>query len=91
MLQVKDLYPLVAGRSAQDFLGEVGPFFLIQRPPAPVLASVAMTLGAGRTVGAAHRSRLGDEILAMLVGFKNLQVVNLPPRLHQRFNTPEGA
>lgn len=79
MRQVKDLYPLVAGRTARDFLAEVGPFFLIQQPPAPVLANVAMTLGAGRTVGAVHRSRLGDEILAMLEGFKNLRVVNLPP------------
>jgi len=78
VLQVKDLYPLAAERSLRQFEEKIGPFVLIQRPPAPVLAKVANQLGQGRTVGAVHRSRLGNEILAMLVGFKFLQVASLP-------------
>src|SRR4051812_31432731 len=78
-MQVKDIYPLAADRSLVEFEQQVGPFVLIQRPPEPVLAKVATQLGYGRTVGAVHRSRLGNEILAMLVGFKYLQVASLPP------------
>jgi len=78
VLQIKDLYLLAIERTLRQFEAKIGPFVLIQRPPAPVLAKVAHQLGQGRTVGAVHRSRLGDEILAMLVGFKFLQVASLP-------------
>ena len=78
-MQVKDLYPLAADYQIGEFEQKMGPFVLIQRPPAPVLAKVATQLGYGRTVGAVHRSRLGNEILAMLVGFKYLRVASLPP------------
>jgi len=76
-VQVKDLYPLAIEGNAANFERRMGPFVLIQRPPAPVLAAVAAQLGSGRTVGAAHLSRLGNDILAMLVGFKFLNVSTL--------------
>lgn len=82
VFQVKDLYPLAANNSVEQFIRRMGPFVLIQRPPAPVLAAVANQLGQGRTLGAVHRSRLANEMLAMLVGFKFLQVANLPPLEH---------
>lgn len=59
----------------QALRAEIGPFTLIQRPPDPVLAKVAMELASARTVVMAHRSRLAEQLLTMLKGFDDLLVV----------------
>ncbi|MFN0063804.1 MAG: FHA domain-containing protein [Myxococcaceae bacterium] len=74
MLRVTDLRAL-SHFSAQALVDEIGPFALIQRPPDPVLARVAMEMSAVRTVAMAHRSRLAEQILTMLRGFDDLLVV----------------
>jgi hypothetical protein len=74
MLRVSDLRAL-ASFSVQALRVEIGPFALIQRPPDPVLAKVAMELTSARTVVMAHRSRLAEQIMTMLQGFDDLMVV----------------
>lgn len=79
MHQVKELRTWAQTLGRSEFLRQIGPFVLIQRPAAPVLQQVALQLGASRTLGMAHRSRLTDEILAMIRGFDSLVVAGLPP------------
>src|SRR5262249_47347280 len=74
VLRVSDLRAL-SSFSVQALRGEIGPFTLIQRPPDPVLAKVAVELASARTVVMAHRSRLAEQILTMLRGFDDLLVV----------------
>ena len=78
MLRVRELRAL-SSFSVHALRAEIGPFALIQRPPAPVLAQVAMRMSSARTVVMAHRSRLAEQILTMLQGFDDLLVVT--PRL----------
>jgi hypothetical protein len=64
----------------RTFQSEHGPVALIQQPPAPVFQQVAQQMGGARTVFMAHRSRLGERLMAMLQGFEHLQVLFLKPK-----------
>ena len=74
MLTVRDLHAIGTSRSPEDFEHEVGPFVLIQKPPDPIFARVAMTLRASSTIPMAHRNRLADQLLTMLRGFEKMWV-----------------
>lgn len=76
---MKELRGLASSLDDSGFQGQLGPFVLVQKPPTPVLAAVAMRMGAGRTVAMAHRRRLVEELVAMLHGFDDLLVATLPP------------
>ncbi len=78
MLRVRDLAELASRTTPDEFADELGPFLLIERPPQSVFANVATALVASRTVGMAMRSRMADEILAMVLRFSGLRVQPLP-------------
>ncbi len=77
MLRVSDLLVL-APFSLEAFRLEVGPCVLVQRPPEPVLAQVALQVGAARTVTMSKKNRLADEIVAMVKRFDHLLVYRWP-------------
>jgi hypothetical protein len=78
VLAIHELRKMVAHLSLEQFSQQVGPFALIQRPPDPVLAQLAMKIGARTSVR--RRSTGGDDItLAMVLDFEELVVATLPP------------
>jgi len=64
--------------SRPDFVRQLGPFTLVQRPPDPIMAQLTLHLGTSRTVGMATRNRLIDEILALVQDFDHLEVIPIP-------------
>ncbi len=73
MTQVRDL----SSDSVEALKARLGPYGLVQRPAQRVYLELAKLLGHGETVGMAHEARLGEEILAMLQEFENLNVFSL--------------
>lgn len=78
MMHVRELRSWAAKMQRDEFVRQLGPFTLVQRPPDPVLAQVAMQVNAARTVQMSTRNRLVDEILAMVQGFDGLIVLPIP-------------
>ena len=78
MLSVKEIRALARAMSRVQFCQQMGPFALVQRPPAPVLAEQAMRMGASRTVHA-HRAATDHSALSLLLEFEHLSVATLPP------------
>lgn len=78
MMRVRELRSWASKMQREEFARQLGPFTLVQRPPDPVLAQVAMQLNASRTVAMSTRNRLVDEILAMVQGFDGLVVFPIP-------------
>lgn len=76
--RVRELGEL-AKLSTGDFEDAVGPFVLVQRPPDPVLAKIAKSIGGARTVGMAHRSRMAEQVMSMSENFERLQVITPKP------------
>ncbi len=77
-MRVSDLSDLAFRTTPDEFADQLGPFLLIERPPKSVFANVALAISSGRTVGMAIRSRMTDEILAMVMRFNGLRVQQLP-------------
>ncbi|NBD09087.1 MULTISPECIES: FHA domain-containing protein [Corallococcus] len=78
MVSVKQLRPF-AGASLEAFRAASGSVALIQQPVEAVFRDVAPAMIGARTVGMAHRSRMGERLLAMLRDFDNLEVHFLQP------------
>jgi hypothetical protein len=74
VLTVRDLHTLALSSEPTAFERQLGPFVLIQKPPDPIFARIAMTLRASSTVPMAHRSRLTDQLATMLQGFEQMWV-----------------
>ncbi len=79
MLLVNEVRVLARTLDEAGFRNQVGPFALIQRPPEPLLARAAMALAAGQTVAMAKRSKLAEDLIAMVTAFDDLLVASLPP------------
>ncbi|WP_375761083.1 FHA domain-containing protein [Corallococcus exercitus] len=78
MVSVKQLRPF-AGASLESFRSASGSVALIQQPVESAFLAVAPAMVGMRTVGMAHRSRMGERLLAMLRDFDNLEVHFLQP------------
>ncbi|NOK37481.1 FHA domain-containing protein [Corallococcus exercitus] len=78
MVSVKQLRPF-AGASLESFRAASGSVALIQQPVESAFKSVVPAMVGMRTVGMAHRSRMGERLLAMLRDFDNLEVHFLQP------------
>lgn len=78
MLTIQELRALAGRLSLQDFVRQMGPFGLIQRPPQPVLAQHAMALASQKTTQA-QRAGAGDAGLSLILQFDDLAVATLPP------------
>src|SRR4051812_29334672 len=75
---IRNLRRWAQATAAPAFVRQVGPFVLIQRPPQPMLVQLAQAMGGARTVGMAHRTRLAEEIVTMMLGFDHLVVTTMP-------------
>jgi hypothetical protein len=73
MVSVNQLRPF-AEASLEAFRAASGAVALIQQPVESTFRDVAPVLMGARTVGMAHRSRMGERLLAMLRDFDNLEV-----------------
>lgn len=78
MHRVRELRAWSSKMSRPEFIGQLGPFTLVQRPADPIMAQLTMHLGTSRTVGMATRNRLIDEILALVQDFDGLEVIPIP-------------
>ncbi|MBN8226416.1 FHA domain-containing protein [Corallococcus macrosporus] len=78
MVSVKQLRPF-AGASLESFRSASGSVALIQQPVEAAFKAVIPAMVGMRTVGMAHRSRMGERLLAMLRDFDNLEVHFLQP------------
>jgi hypothetical protein len=74
VLTVRHLHALALTHTAEAFEKELGPFVLVQRPPDPIFAQVAMTLRASSTIPMAHRRRLTEQIVTMVQAFEQMWV-----------------
>lgn len=79
MLLVREVRALAGNLSDDEFRRQIGPFVLIRPPPDPVVARVALRLGAQRT--RLSRSSGDSKILMaeLLQQFDDLAVATLPP------------
>ncbi|RKH09249.1 FHA domain-containing protein [Corallococcus sp. CA053C] len=78
MVSVNQLRPF-AGASLESFRAASGSVALIQQPVEAFFRDLAPALIGARTVGMAHRSRMGERLLTMLRDFDNLEVHFLQP------------
>jgi hypothetical protein len=77
MLSVKELHRIARTMQGPEFVRQLGPFALVQRPPDAVTKARSLQLGAKRTV-AVKVSEHPDEI-SLLFEFDELMVATLPP------------
>ncbi|WP_194869486.1 FHA domain-containing protein [Myxococcus sp. AB025B] len=61
------------------FCKQVGPFVLVQKPPSPVMAQLALKMGAARTTMARDIPSLERQQVALWLHFDALTVATLPP------------
>ncbi|MBK7860757.1 MAG: FHA domain-containing protein [Archangiaceae bacterium] len=77
MLSVKELHRIAKTMKAPEFVRQLGPFALVQRPPDSQTQQKALQLGAKRTA-VVRRDDPKDE-LSLLFEFDDLLVATLPP------------
>jgi len=75
MLTVKEIRTLAGSLSEEQFREQMGPFALIQRPPAGAGKERTATL----TTGKAHPENMSQKMLSLLFEFEDLVVAILPP------------
>src|SRR4051812_43910422 len=76
MLSVKELHRIARTMKAPEFVRQLGPFALVQRPPDAVTQQRSLQLGAKRTV-AIVRGETHDE-MSLLFEFDDLLIATLP-------------
>lgn len=79
MLLVREVRNLAGNLTTEDFRRQVGPFVLVRRPPDPVVAKMAMRLGAQRTRVARTSAESKIMVAELLQQFDDLGVATLPP------------
>lgn len=79
MMTVQELRGLSRSLSEAVFCRQVGPFLLVQKPPSPVMAQLALKMGAGRTTMARDIPSLERQQVALWLHFDALTVATLPP------------
>jgi hypothetical protein len=78
MMTVRELRTLSRRLSEPLFCRQLGPFVLVQRPPNPVMAQLALKMGAARTTVARDIPSLEQQV-ALWLHFDALTVATLPP------------
>jgi predicted component of type VI protein secretion system len=81
-VRVKELRSLAANWSEKEFVHQLGPFVLIQRPPREVLAQKAMEI-AQKVTSPSKRDREQESALAIIHQFHDLMVASLPPMMEK--------
>ncbi len=79
MMTVQELRTLSRRLTEPFFCKQVGPFVLVQRPPSPVMAQLALKMGAARTTMARDIPSLERQQVALWLHFDTLAVATLPP------------
>lgn len=82
MLSIREVRALAAAVDEDDFVRELGPFTLIQKPAALPQGSGTMVMGLplnARATQIARPDKLTADVLTMLFQFDDLIVANLPP------------
>lgn len=77
-MRVKELRSLAANWGEKEFVHQLGPFVLIQRPPREVVAAKTAEL-ATRVTSPSKRDREQESALAIIHEFHDLMVASLPP------------
>ncbi|MBU8898211.1 FHA domain-containing protein [Corallococcus sp. H22C18031201] len=79
MMTVQELRALSRQLTEVFFCRQVGPFVLVQKPPSPVMAQLALRMGAAQTTMAKDIPSLERQQVALWLHFDSLRVVTLPP------------
>ncbi|MCE9667282.1 FHA domain-containing protein [Myxococcus stipitatus] len=79
MMTVQELRALSKRLTEPFFCKQVGPFVLVQKPPSPVMAQLALKMGAARTTMARDIPSLERQQVALWLHFDALTVAMLPP------------
>lgn len=79
MMTVQELRALSRRLTEAFFCRQVGPFVLVQKPPSPVMAQLALKMGAARTTMARDIPSLERQQVALWLHFDALTVATLPP------------
>ena len=77
MLSVKELHRIASTMKGPEFVRQLGPFALVQKPPDAITRQKSLQLGARRTI-AMKREDAQDEV-SLLFQFDDLMVATLPP------------
>lgn len=77
-MRVKELRSLASSWGEKEFVHQLGPFVLIQRPPREVVAAKTLAL-AQRQTSPSKRDREQESALAIIHEFHDLLVTSLPP------------
>lgn len=80
MIRVRDLRAL-GTFPIEALKREVGPFALVQSPPAPVMQQMARTMSGARTVMMSTRDRMVDQVIRATLAFDAMTV--LTPRMEK--------
>lgn len=78
---VKDLRKMISSMPQESFIKQMGPFALVQRPPAAILLKAGIKEhedGVQRTA-MAKASDISTNILSLLFEFDTLNITTLPP------------
>lgn len=81
-VRVKELRALASKWPEKEFVHQLGPFVLIQRPPRQVVAAKQMELSQRQT-SPSKRDREQESALVIIHEFHDLTVASLPP-VHDR-------
>ena len=76
---IRELRTYALTLAAEDFRRQLGPFVLVQKPPAPVVARLAAELGVGATGDRFSNAQSTELFVALMMEFDYLQVAALPP------------
>lgn len=83
MLSISEIRRLGISLTEEQFIRELGPFVLVQKPPAPAApAPGTQVMGLpqnARATGIFRPEKLTDDMLSMLFQFEDLIVATLPP------------
>jgi hypothetical protein len=78
-LSVKELRAFIQMLTLDEFVAQLGPFALIQRPQDPVIAAKAQHLAASSTGGKISPAQAQQLFVRLMMEFEHLRVVTLPP------------
>lgn len=76
MLSTQELRALVKSLDAKAFVAQLGPFALVQRPPAEAMGDPNAGIPQTAMASTAHREQ---GVLGLIFEFDNLHVATLPP------------
>jgi hypothetical protein len=78
-LSVGELRAFIQTLTRDEFVAQLGPFALIQRPQDPAIAAKAQRLAASSTGGKISPGQAQQMFVRLMMEFEHLRVVTLPP------------